>query len=123
MAVNKPHNPIYPTFTLDDYEQHPQAVKKVNDAALQYLEVVQTVIEQKDFLLKQRDAEIAQLRSLDLFTLIQPIALLLGATIFGFGVNIATSSPHNLLGWIFSFVGCAIQLIVISIGVIARLRR
>jgi hypothetical protein len=123
MSLNKPHNPIYPRFIIEDYEQHPQAVKKVNDAALEYLETVQAIIEQKDILINQKDAEIAQLRSLDLFSLVQPIGLLIGATIFGFGVNIATSHPHELFGWLLSFAGCGIQLVIISIGVIARLRR
>lgn len=123
MSLSKSRNPIYPRFSIEEYEQNSVAVKKVNDAALEYLETLQCFVEKQEQQLKNQKEELVKAQQIDRFTLTQPLYMIVGTIFFGLGVNFATTSPHNWIGWLLCFVGSAIQLVVIFIGIFAKLKR
>lgn len=123
MYSSNPPNPIFPIFPLDEYQRNPEAVKRTNDAALGYFGELRRRIEKDEELLRKKEEKIARLNQIGLVDMAQPLFIILGSVIFAFGVNLATSSPGNLLGWVLSVAGCAIQLIFSVIGVIVKLRK
>lgn len=122
MSLSKNVNPIFPRFSVEEYEHNPTSVKKVNDAALEYLEKLMELLEDKELYIKQQEKKIAASEQIDRMTLMQPFYMIIGTIFFGFGVNYATSSPHDLLGWFLCFLGSAIQLVVIFLGVFVKLQ-
>src|SRR5689334_4635277 len=122
MSLSKNSNPVYPRFTLEDYEKNPAAVKKVNDAALEYLETLQVCVSNMELRLKEQEKQIVDAQRIDRITLMQPLYMVIATILLSFGVNYATSSPHDWIGWLLCFVGSAIQLVVIFLGVFAKLK-
>jgi hypothetical protein len=123
MSLSSRGNPLYPRFSIEEYQANPVAIKKVNDAALEYLEVLCGKIEKNEELLRKQDKKILEMQQIGIMDMAQPLFLLLASTLLAFGVNLATASPHDWLGWVLSFVGCAIQIIVIFISIWVKLRR
>ncbi len=122
MSLSRKKNPLYPRFSIDEYAQNPIAVKRVNDAALEYLEALRDRIEEDEELLRKKEKQIANFQKIDGINIMQSLFLVIGTILFGFGVNLATSSPHYWLGWLLSFAGCALQLVLVFISMLAKLR-
>ncbi len=104
MSLSSRGNPLYPRFSIEEYKANPEAIKKVNESALEYLETLRIKVEENVKLLKQKEEQVAKLQQISLIDLMQPLFLLLGSVMLGFGINIATQNPHDWFGSMSSVV-------------------
>lgn len=123
--------PSYPRFSEEEYRQNATAIKKLNDAAYDYCEALQQEFEALELeksrlenLLQRKEAEIAllqqPLQQTSRISLLQSLLLIIATILFGFGVNLATSSPHEWVGWVLSITGTLLQVFTIIITVLPK---
>src|SRR5713226_1757288 len=114
MPINRPIIPNFPRCTLDQYKNDPGLVKALNDAQLDFLETMlkeKSVIEDKFRAATNENRNLKQqAHKENRKSIIQSCCLIVGGILFGIGVSVATSSPHDWPGWVLSVAGSMLQL-------------
>ena len=118
--------PTFPRFSIEDYQQYASAIKRVNDAAFDYFEALEQDKRELEGQLSSKEAELSVLKQKTSHTgtvsIIQSVLLLVATILFGFGVNLATSTPNTSAGWLLSVAGVLLQVLAILIPFLSKLR-
>lgn len=126
MLPNRGAKLSIPRFSIEEYSENPNVVKKLNDAALKFLEELADELRDNEMYMHRKEIELVemrqQLKKINIMSIFQSVLLIVATTLFGFGVNLATASPHYWPGWVLSCAGSGLQILIIFVGVLARLR-
>jgi F0F1-type ATP synthase assembly protein I len=131
VSENKPSKRPFRKFPLEEYLANPQAVKKINDATLDYAETLyemneqlraeEKVLERQILLLDTENAVLKErVRQAGVISAYQIFLVFFGGVLISIGIGLVYSSQNqpNPLGWILLGTGI---LLSISAGIIYRL--
>ncbi len=127
MPQNRYSRPPFPRYEVEDFEKHAAIIKRLYDKAFDYFETLAQDKSELEERLRNKENELMLLKQKLVHTsevsIIQSIVLIVATVLFGFGVNLATSSGTNSAGWIMSIAGISLQVLAIMIPLLSKLRR
>jgi hypothetical protein len=126
MPPNRRNKPPLTRYSIEDFERYGPAIKRQIDAIFDYFDAQHQYTNELEEKLIATEAELSRLNQkmghINDMSIVQSVLILVGAGVFAFGVNLATTSPHDWPGWILGSAGFLLQLLAVLIPTFSRLR-